>query len=159
MSADSVEIERKFLVQDLPDLSDAQCAVIRQGYLTVASDSVEMRLRDKNGACFLTLKSDGGVARVERETALSQDQFDTFWPQTIGRRVEKRRWSGALPDGLTFELDLFDGDLEGLRLVEVEFPSESAAEAFAPPSWFGADVTQDKRFKNKALAMDGVPVG
>lgn len=157
MPADSVEIERKFLVQHLPDLGRASRAVIRQGYLTQPTDSVEIRLRQKDETCFLTLKSDGETVRVERETEISQAQFETLWPETEGRRVEKERWTGGLPGGLSFELDLFSGALDTLRLVEVEFDAETAATAFAAPDWFGADVTQDKRFKNKALALDGVP--
>lgn len=158
MTADSVEIERKFLVSDLPDLTTAHQSVIRQGYLTQPSDSVEIRLRQKDETCFLTLKSDGGTVRVERETEISPSQFDALWPETAGRRVEKERWTGDLPGGLKFELDLFSGALDGLRLVEVEFGSEVDAEAFVVPDWFGGDVTQDKRFKNKALATKGVPV-
>lgn len=152
-----VEIERKFLVADLPDLNNAQKSVIRQGYLTGPSDSVELRLRQKDDQLFLTLKSDGGVTRVERESEVSQPQFDVFWPQTEGRRVEKTRWTGALADGLQFELDLFEGALAPLRLVEVEFTSEPAAQDFVPPPWFGPEVTLDKAYKNKSLALNGAP--
>lgn len=152
-----IEIERKFLVAEVPDLSGASASRIRQGYLTLPEDSVEIRLRDTDGACVMTLKSDGGVTRIEREMSVTQDQFDTLWPQTDGRRVEKTRWTGALADGLAFELDLFEGDLEGLRLVEVEFASENDAAAFTTPNWFGADVSDDKRYKNKTLALKGAP--
>ena len=38
----------------------------------------------------------------------------------------------------TIELDIFLGEYEGLKLAEVEFPSEEAALAFVPPEWFGA---------------------
>jgi len=153
----SMEIERKFLVADLPDLSTAHKAVVRQGYLTAPDDSTELRLRQKNDSYFLTLKGSGGLVRVERETKLSVDQFDTFWPETAGRRVEKERYTGTLPDGQVFELDIFLGDLAPLRLVEVEFTSEEAARAYAPPTWFGDDVTEDKRYKNKTMAINGIP--
>lgn len=127
MASEAVEIERKFLVERLPDLSAASKAIICQGYLTDAADSVEMRLRQKNDVYYLTLKADGGITRLEREAEITKVQFDTFWPQTVGRRVEKVRWTGALSDGLSYELDLFDGELAGLQMVEVEFPSENAA--------------------------------
>jgi CYTH domain-containing protein len=55
------------------------------------------------------------------------------------------------------ELDLFDGGLAGFRLVEVEFPSVEASRVFTPPDWFGAEVTEDKRYKNKWLAVNGIP--
>ncbi|WP_050603570.1 CYTH domain-containing protein [Ruegeria sp. 6PALISEP08] len=154
----SKEIERKFLVAAVPDLSKTQIAVVRQGYLTALDDSTELRLRQKNDAFFLTLKGGGGLVRVEREAQITAEQFETFWPETEGRRVEKERYTGQLPDGLMFELDIFSGDLAPLRLVEVEFDSEQDAEAFVPPKWFGTDVTEDKRYKNKTMATKGIPV-
>jgi CYTH domain-containing protein len=153
----STEIERKFLVADLPDLGSVDKAIVRQGYLTAPDDSTELRLRQKNDRYFLTLKGSGGLVRVEREAEISAEQFDTFWPETDGRRVEKERFTGQLPDGRVFELDVFQGDLAPLRLVEVEFQTEAEAEAYTPPEWFGADVTTDKRYKNKTMATKGIP--
>ena len=153
----SKEIERKFLISELPDLNEVKKAVVRQGYLTAPSDSTELRLRQKNDSFFLTLKGSGGLVRVEREAEISEQQFETFWPETEGRRVEKERFTGRLPGGLSFELDVFRGDLSPLRLVEVEFASETEAHEFVPPEWFGADVTEDKRYKNKNMAINGIP--
>lgn len=153
----STEIERKFLVANLPDLESADKAVVRQGYLTAPDDSTELRLRQKGDRYFLTLKGGEGLVRVEREAELSHEQFQTFWPETEGRRVEKERFTSQLPDGRTFELDVFLGNLAPLCLVEVEFTSEPEALGFQPPDWFGADVTSDKRYKNKTMAIKGVP--
>jgi CYTH domain-containing protein len=146
------EIERKFLVKGpVPEGLAAQ--PIRQGYITAASDSAEVRLRQKGEACFLTVKSEGGLVRDEYEIAIGKPEFETLWPLTEGRRVEKTRHRGALAGGLEFELDIFEGHLAPLMLVEVEFPSEAAARAFMPPDWFGEDVTEDKRYRNIALAQ------
>ncbi|NVO54976.1 CYTH domain-containing protein [Rhodobacteraceae bacterium B1Z28] len=153
----STEIERKFLIADLPDLSAAQRAVVRQGYLTAPDDSTELRLRQKNDTYFLTLKGRGGIVRVEREVEITAEQFETFWPETEGRRVEKERYTGGLPDGRIFELDVFLGELAPLYLIEVEFASESEAFEYKPPAWFGADVTEDNRYKNKMMAINGLP--
>ncbi|MEW2917051.1 CYTH domain-containing protein [Ruegeria sp. ANG10] len=153
----TLEIERKFLVADLPDLSGAEKAVVRQGYLTAPDDSTELRLRQKNDRFFLTLKGGGTMVRVEREAEITAEQFETFWPETDGRRVEKERYTGQLSDGRVFELDVFLGDLTPLQLVEVEFETEAEAMAYTPPAWFGEDVTADKRYKNKTMAINGVP--
>ncbi|WP_170381387.1 CYTH domain-containing protein [Ruegeria atlantica] len=153
----STEIERKFLVEKLPDLSSAERAVVRQGYLTAPDDSTELRLRQKNDKFFLTLKGSGALVRVEREAEISAEQFETFWPETDGRRVEKERYTGQLPDGRVFELDVFLGELAPLQLVEVEFQTEGEAIGYIPPDWFGTDVTSDKRYKNKTMAINGVP--
>jgi adenylate cyclase len=44
-----------------------------------------------------------------------------------------------------------------LSTVEVEFSSESEAETFRPPAWFGKEVTADPRYRNWALALSGAP--
>ncbi len=158
------EIERKYLVAYRPDLSGAQGLPVRQGYLTVLSDSTELRLRQKGERYFLTQKGGAGRVREEREAEITESQFETFWAGTLGRRLEKTRWTGALPgaDGggavaLRFELDIFAGALAPLEMVEVEFTDEAAAERFVAPDWFGREVTEDKRYGNKFLAVHGLP--
>ncbi len=153
----AMEIERKFLVAGLPDLDNAQKSTVRQGYLTAPDDSTELRLRQMNDTYYLTLKGEGGMVRVEREVMITADQFNILWPGTKGRRVEKERYTGDLPGGYRFELDVFLGKLAPLRLVEVEFASEADARAYTPPDWFGAEVTEEKRYRNKVMAVSGRP--
>ncbi len=52
----------------------------------------------------------------------------------------------------TIELDIFAGSLEGITLAEVEFATIEEADAFIPPSWFGEDVTYDKRYHNSEMS-------
>lgn len=148
-----LEIERKFLVATLPPLEQLEAVEIQQGYFTRAEDSVEIRLRRKGTNHFLTIKSKGLIERQEYEVAISESQFQALWPATAMRRFEKTRYLGSLPEGQTFELDVFAGDLAPLLLVEVEFSSMEAARQFQPPEWFGADVTEDASFKGRSLAM------
>lgn len=153
MTCDPVEIERKFRVRELPPLEGLKAVHVQQGYLTLTNDSVELRLRRAGDKDFMTLKSDGGLERLEYEIAIDTVQFETLWPATHDRRVEKTRHVGQLPAGEVFELDVFMGNLAPLILVEVEFASLEAAGSFTAPDWFGTEVTVDTRFKNKALAM------
>lgn len=152
-SNNSMEIERKFLVRNTPDLSSARKMYIHQGYITHSNDSVEVRLRQKDQHYFITVKSGAGMVRNEHEISIDQQQFETLWPETQGKRIEKYRWAGQL-DTQTFELDIFMGAHESLVLVEVEFSSSEQAHSFKPADWFGREVTQDKRFKNMSLAMN-----
>ncbi|MBW8190245.1 CYTH domain-containing protein [Neiella marina] len=152
------EVERKFLVKELPDLANADQTSIRQGYLTQPDDSVEVRIRQKGSKYFMTLKSGEGLVRNENEMTISEQQFVQLWPNTIGQRVEKTRWKGKLDNNLCFELDVFEGALAPLRLVEVEFESVEQTDDFEVPTWFGQDVTHIKGYKNKALATDGIPL-
>jgi CYTH domain-containing protein len=76
---------------------------------------------------------------------------------TDGRRVVKTRYLVPLDDGLTAEVDVYDGPLDGLVTAEVEFASEHDSEAFAAPDWLGREVTGDARYANRALAVHGLP--
>ena len=152
-----LEIERKFLVDRLPDALDERSgATIRQGYLISAANGTEVRIRQKQARFFQTIKAGEGLTRTEIEIELSQDQFQQLWPYTEGRRVSKIRYTLPLGNHVA-ELDRFEGDLAGLVLVEVEFASVDASRQFSPPDWFGVDVTEDSRYKNKALAVYGMP--
>jgi adenylate cyclase len=154
----SIEIERKFLVAEPPsDLERWPATEIEQGYLAITDDRPEVRVRRRDGQAFLTVKAGGGRVRVEEEIEIEPDRFDRLWPLTEGLRIEKTRYEIDAVDGLVIELDVYKGHLEGLVVAEVEFDSEAAADAFAPPDWLGRDVTEDARYKNQRLARDGAP--
>jgi len=145
------EIERKFLVTALPDgLGEGD--TIDQGYLAIAPDGVETRIRRRAGAATLTVKSGPAMIRVEEEIPLEAARFDALWPLTEGRRLEKVRHLIGLERGLTAELDVYGGVLAGLLTAEIEFPSEAAARDFSPPPWLGEEVTGDATYANQNLA-------
>ena len=149
-----IEIERRFLVDRVPD--DLPTPIrIEQAYLT--TEPVAVRVRRKNGARILTIKAGSGLSRTEIERDLTDDEFDALWNQPTELRIEKRRHELDLGDGHTAELDLFDGDLAGHVIVEVEFADEASASSFTPPDWFGTEVTTDGRYTNAALARHGWP--
>ena len=150
-----MEVERKFLVAAEPDLEGTESDEIVQGYLAVGSDG-EVRLRRKGEKLVLTAKRGSGLARDEAEIELARADFELLWPLTEGRRLHKRRH--LIPrGGLTIELDVYEGDLEGLVVAEIEFSSESEAGSFEPPEWLGEDVTGDERYLNETLAANGAP--
>ena len=154
---DGVEIERKFLVEQRPaDLDAHPSREIEQGYLAI-TDDVEVRLRRYGEQTFLTVKSSGDESRVEEEIEIDRRRFGALWPLTDDRRIQKRRYAIAIGDGLTIDVDVYRGSLAGLLTAEVEFDSPDDAQAFEPPAWFGRDVTDDPRYKNKRLATDGLP--
>jgi len=90
---------------------------------------------------------------VEEEIPIEPERFDALWPLTEGRRVEKVRHLVALEGGLTAEVDVYAGPLDGLLTAEIEFPSETAARTFSPPPWLGEEVTGDATYANQNLAM------
>jgi adenylate cyclase len=150
-----VEVERKFVVSDSPNLEGTDFDEIEQGYLAIGTDG-EVRLRRKGDRLALTAKRGAGLSRQEAEIELDRERFDELWPLTEGRRLHKRRY--VLPHGdLKIELDVYEGDLEGLVVAEIEFDSEEEARAFEPPGWLGEEVTGDHRYLNETIATAGAP--
>ena len=153
-----MEIERKYLVPDLPaGWEHRPAAVIEQGYLALTVEGVEVRIRRKDAACFLTVKHGPGWSRIEVEVPLAPDQFDLLWPLTTGRRLRKTRHDLPGPGGLIFELDVYADALAGLQTVDVEFPDETAAHAFQPPAWFGREIGGEPAYRNEHLSRCGLP--
>lgn len=149
-----IERERRFLVTAVPQ-GLAEPTRIVQGYLMTRPAAVRVRREDNRFT--LTIKTGSGLVRTEIERSIEADEFDALWAVVTDLRIEKRRHRLTLDDGLVAELDLFDGDLSGRRIVEVEFGSDDAAARFQPPGWFGREVTDDSRFTNAGLATSGWP--
>jgi uridine kinase/CYTH domain-containing protein len=151
------EIEKKYTVQTLPDLEGITPKTISQSYLLIAPSGKEVRIRQKNTACYITEKGGSGMSRSEREAPISAEVYTALLSYANEGTVTKQRYEIPLPGDVTAELDIYSGTLEGLYTVEVEFPDEQAAEGFTSPDWFGNDVTKDKNYKNQSLAQKGNP--
>jgi adenylate cyclase len=152
-----LEVERKFLVSEKPAfLKDCDRKRIRQGYLAVGENGTEVRVRQEGNEYFLTIKSGRGEARVEEELRIGRKRFDSLWPLTRGRRVRKVRYFASHHDR-TIEVDVYRRKLKGLVTAEAGFADTESARAFEPPDWVGRELTDDERFRNQALALNGIP--
>jgi CYTH domain-containing protein len=153
-SSNNREIERKFLLKRLPDkLKGSRCYIIEQGYLASESAGRQVRLRKKAKAATLTFKVGRGSHREEREIRLSPKQFAALWTGTAGRRLRKVRCE--IPwKNLVIEIDIYQGRHAGLVVAEVEFPDRVSCRKFKSPSWFGREVTGEKRYSNVRLANE-----
>jgi adenylate cyclase len=149
------ERERKFLVASMPpDLHDTRR--LRQAYVAIDGDR-SVRVRADGDERLLTIKGGSGMRRTEVEMAVDADAFESLWALGTDRSIDKQRSRVPIGGGLVAELDQFDGRHDGLRMVEVEFESDEAAAAFEPPSWFGAEVTDEPWASNAWLATHGLP--
>jgi len=148
------EIERKFLLKQLPErLKRARRCVIAQGYLAAEPGGRHVRLRKKGKTASLTFKVGRSAHREEREIKLSAKQFSALWPATVGRRLRKLRYEVPWKS-LLIEVDVYRGKHSGLVVAEVEFPDRATCRKFKPPSWFGREVTGEKRYSNVRLANE-----
>ncbi len=156
---DNMEIEKKWRVAAVPaDLDAYESIDMEQAYL---NEHPTVRIRRENDRYFLTYKgmSDNDVSHTEYNLPLTPEAFGHMLPKHDGRIIKKKRYIIPLDieaEGvpLKAELDVFDEPFKPLIIVEVEFPSLTAAETFIPPEWFGEEVTHDRRFKNAVIAID-----
>lgn len=150
------EIERTFLLKHLPpDFGKVKGTQIEQGYL-VHTETREIRIRHKGRSWHMTVKDGAGLQRQETDIELSSEQAAALWPMTRGRRVTKMRFTYPYQD-YTLEIDIFSGDLDPLRLCEIEFASVPEAKAFKAPGFLGEDVTEALEYRNANLALHGLP--
>ena len=148
-----MEIERKYLIPELPEhLEQYPHHKIEQGYLCTAP---VVRIRRQDDQYYLTYKSGGLMVREEYNLPLTKEAYEHLRPKTDGILISKTRYILPLEDGLKIELDLFDAPYKTLRLAEVEFPDEEAANHFVPPVWFGEDVTFSTKYHNSNLSRGG----
>jgi len=142
------EIERKFLVDTskLPTLPKGH--IMKQGYVPTQGITVRARITDDQA--FLTLKG--------RATGLSRSEFEYPIPVEDAQQIlnelcahpliEKNRY--LIPHGdHTWELDIFEGDNEGLVVAEIELGSED--EEFELPIWTTEEVSYDTKYRNANL--------
>ena len=161
-----MEIEKKYRVKYLPEGYEMYpCKEMEQGYLC---ENPVVRIRKSNEDYILTYKSKFGVEDTSETTAivnhevevpLNKEGYGHLKEKIDGNLIVKKRYviplEGVFDTGLTVglkaELDIFEGCLTGLMIVEVEFDSEKSAGEFIPPEWFGEDVTFDKQYANKNM--------
>jgi len=143
-----MEIERKFKIIKMPDLSLYSYKILEQGYLN--TDPV-VRIRKEDDKYYLTYKGKGLLEREEYNLALNKESYEHMKPKADGRIITKKRY--LIPyDKYTIELDVFEGELSDLVIAEVEFGSKEEALSFNPPKWFGEDVTNDPSYSNSNLS-------
>jgi adenylate cyclase len=112
--------------------------------------SLRVRIKDERSAA-LTVKSAGAeIRRLEFEYEIPLADANALFELREGGIVEKLRYE--LPwQGLVWEIDVFQGENEGLVIAEIELPHEDAL--FEKPSWLGQEITSDPRYSNAGLAM------
>lgn len=152
-----IEIERKFLVTDDSWRAAAHAVIpMAQGYINdmAAMDSgaqkASVRVRIQGEEAYLNIKSrELGHTRQEYDYPVPVNEARELLALCVGGLIDKRRHL-VHHDGLLWEVDEFLGDNAGLVVAEVEL--ESADQVFAKPDWAGAEVTDELRYYNLALA-------
>ncbi|MGG1878374.1 CYTH domain-containing protein [Paenibacillus sp. 7541] len=156
----AVEIERKFLLNEYPEalIEEGSLVVekeqlIEQTYLALDEDQ-ELRVRKMTDAqtgkveYTHTFKKGWGLARDEIEYAISAGLYEQVVQAHGAIPLIKRRVTARWGEQLV-EIDEYSQI--DLLVLEVEFPTLEAATSFAPPAWFGKDISEEKQYSNKKV--------
>lgn len=147
-----LEVERKFLVTGDFKEQAVSSTHIAQGYIASGGGrTVRVRIRGDKG--YLTIKGPSNkadLARFEWEKEIPRHEAEALMTICEPGIIEKTRWLVPSADGRhTWEVDVFEGENEGLVMAEIELESED--DTFEKPHFIGKEVTGDRRFYNSHM--------
>lgn len=165
MNINDTEIERKWILPDLPDtnLPLIKHHFVKQAYFAVTPD-IECRLTCRiTDATFkammpeiinpkLTIKvGDSALVRAEYELPLSPAQFFKAQRWVKKPYIVKEVWCYEQPDEFKgFDHIVVSHVDDGFWYCEVEFDSRADAEHYTLPAYFkGNEVTGDPKYSMK----------
>lgn len=143
------EIERKYLVKNEDWKKLAEGIYYKQGYLsTVKERTVRVRTIGEKG--YLTIKGlTVGVSRSEFEYQIPAEEANQMLDNLCEKPIIEKLRAKVPYKGLTWEIDEFHGENEGLVVAEVEIEDEN--QAIELPEWIGEEVSGDPRYFNSNL--------
>ncbi|MBE9851795.1 CHAD domain-containing protein [Campylobacter concisus] len=157
-----MEIERKFLLKNSQILDFLKEAGVSFKHLEISqfytkiTQNEEIRFRSEEGKFIRTIKIGKDLIREENEEFCEKTEFKKALKNRIGHVITKDRYIFRLNNN-PCNIDVFKDGLNGLCTFEIEFSDENEAVYFKLPAFLEqfcqADVTCDKRYKNKFLAI------
>ncbi|RKR83741.1 adenylate cyclase [Mucilaginibacter gracilis] len=148
-----VEIERKFLVDHAKwqTLQKPHGMVIKQGYLLTDPEKT-IRIRIKDQLSYITIKGKTkGISRSEYEYPIPLNEANELLSSLCEAVISKTRYCITFA-GKLWEVDVFNGDNQGLIVAEIELDDEN--EQFDTPPWLAAEVSDDARYYNSNLSLN-----
>ena len=145
----AIEIERKFLVKNIPKDEIQYSHKIRQGYIVQNKYKV-IRVRQKENDYFITIKGNKvGISRFEFEYLIPKDDAEILFENFCQNKLIEKTRHYVENKGHIWELDVFHGNNEGLIIAEIELGSED--QVFHTPSWIDYEVTDQEKYYNMNL--------
>lgn len=139
------ELEKQFLLKSIPEgLENCDTIEIIDIYIPKSDKHPKLRIR-KNGDRYEMTKKTvvESKGHFNEETIhLTKEEFESL-KSVDGKVVHKIRHLYPY-NGLTGEVDVFQGDLPGLITVEFEFETIEQLDAFEKPDFCLVDVTAEE---------------
>jgi CYTH domain-containing protein len=142
-----IELERTFLAEKLPDgLKGCESKEVIDIYIPKLKRHPTVRIRKNGDKCEITKKEpteEGDVSKQKEHTIpLREEEFNEL-AKLDGKKVRKIRYLYPWKD-MTAEIDVFQDELLGLIVIDFEFKTIEEKDAFIPPDFCGAEITQEE---------------
>jgi len=149
-----IELERTFLAKYLPaNLEKCKSKEVIDIYLPTHSRHPTLRIR-KNGEKYEITKKEplanDPTHLVEETTTLKKEEFEELNSSVKGKRLHKIRYYFPY-NGLMAEIDVFQGGLKGLVLIDFEFKTKEEKAIFTIPDFCLIEVKHMERLAGGML--------
>lgn len=156
----NVERERRWLCARVPTELILRTEHVSDLYVTGARLRLRAARPVDGGPAMLRLTRKADVdqhTRLISSIYLPEDEFAVLATCLQGVTLTKLRHRLNAPVGVAMCVDVFQGALDGLVLVEAEFKTMDALHAFPTPAFCAREVTADLRFTGGHLIAGGPP--
>jgi CYTH domain-containing protein len=144
-------LPKKEFLKNLEGLSFKEMIDI---YIPVLAHHPTLRIRKSGEKYEITkkqpVKEGDSSHQLETTIPLTTEEYADL-NKLKGKRIFKNRYLYK-EGGYTYEVDVFQGALKGLVVVDVEFKSNEEKSKFKTPSWALADITHEKFMAGGILA-------
>ncbi|MBU2590191.1 MAG: hypothetical protein KKA65_00865 [Nanoarchaeota archaeon] len=141
-----IELEKTYLAKFIPEgLKDCKFKEVIDVYFPKASAHPKLRLRKSSDNYEMTKKepvNEGDASHQKEQTILlTKPEFEALL-EIEGKKVHKLRYYYEYK-GRIAEVDVFQGELHGLVVVDFEFKEMKNKDNFEMPEFCLADITQE----------------
>lgn len=144
------EIERKWLVKELPDLSKYKAIEYERHFLSISPNREERIQRVGDKYEYEVKETNNVYKSVKSKKIISVADFERYKTKSIKSIT---RSSYTIQKSPEISVKIYHGIYKGLIRVEAEFSSESEAKIFVPPDWFGTEITNTILGRDSKLVM------
>jgi CYTH domain-containing protein len=142
-----LELEKTFLARHIPaGVIDSPSREIIDNYIPGTSTHPVVRIRKNGNQYEITKKQPIDAAdasrQIEQTISLTADEWHEL-NSLNGKQIRKIRYQFPWKD-LIAEFDVFQDELSGLVLVDLEFTNDAQKESCGIPDFCLAEVTQEK---------------
>lgn len=132
------EIERKFFVKQMPNLSGIT-PLHYERYFLERGNGKEVRISKVGDSYLYENKSEiSNLERTRTKKEITKEEFEKL-KQRSSEAIIRERYS--ISSNPNIAIQVYRGRFEGLVRAEIDFSSVEEARAFAPLSWMGEEMT------------------